>query len=197
MYSSVSAARERGRYSSTTSPLHPSCDARAPNGSASRSTAAARWTCSSSAQTASSRSHVDSVASDARPERMRPSSALRWASTREYCRRVSARNGQIAATTWSRCALRTAGGPLTRSSRSGRNTLTSGRVSTSSRRSTGAPSAVMRLTGCAPSPSEPNATVSSWLSAPSASRTVTRAACAPKRTSSRSLRVRGERAVHP
>ena len=43
---------------------------------------------------------------------MRPSSALRWASTREYSRRSLARSGQIAATTWSRCARRTAGGTL-------------------------------------------------------------------------------------
>ena len=43
--------------------------------------------------------------------------------------RVSARAGQSAATSWSRCARRAAGAPLTSSSRSGRKTLTSGRAS--------------------------------------------------------------------
>ena len=128
------------------------------------------------------------VAREARPERMPAIRALRWASTREYARRSAARAGQTAATTWSRWARRTAGGPLSSSSRSGRKTLSSGRVSTSSSRSTGAPSELMRLGWPGSKP-----TLSSCARGPSASSTTTRVACAPKRTSSRSLRVRGER----
>ena len=135
---------------------------------------------------------------EARPERIRPSSALRCASTREYSRRSPARSGQSAATTWSRWARRSAGGPLTAPAGRAGTRSPAACVSTSSRRSTGAPSAVIRLTG--------------WALAGDACRSrrsararrrrragapTTRAACAPKRTSSRSLRVRGERPVQP
>ena len=83
--SSSPTARERGRYSSVDLGRRTrAAPARSANGSASRATAAARWARSSSARLASSRSHVESVACEARAERMRPSSALRWASTREY-----------------------------------------------------------------------------------------------------------------
>ena len=49
---------------------------------------------------------------------------------------MSARAGHSAATTWSTCARRSAGAPLTSSSRSGRNTDTSGRTGASAMRST-------------------------------------------------------------
>ena len=72
-------------------------------------------------------------------------SALRCASAAEYSRRVPARAGHSAATTWSRCARRSAGAPSTSSSRSGRNTATSGRAVESVSRSTGAPSTLQAL----------------------------------------------------
>ena len=67
----------------------------------------------------------------------------------EYSPRSAARAGQRAATSWSMCERRNAGGPLTSSRRSGRKTLTSGRKPRSRTRSTGAPSALMRLRGLA------------------------------------------------
>ena len=83
------------------------------------------------------------------------------------------------------------------SMRSGSKTLTSGLCSTSSSRSTAAPSAVMRLTGPASPAGVPKPTLSSCVCDPSVSLMTTRATRAPKRTSSRSLRVRDERPVQP
>ncbi len=109
----------------------------------------------------------------------------RCAIAREYCARLPARAGHRAATSWSRCARRSDGAPLTSSSRSGRKTLTSGRAGLSVSRSTGTPSTLIRfgspgwkptLSVCAPSRSDVS--------------TSTRAAGASKRTMSRSLAVR-------
>ena len=61
---------------------------------------------------ASSWSQAPSEARDARPERIPPSSALRWASAREYSLRSAARAGHRAATSWSMCERRSAGGPF-------------------------------------------------------------------------------------
>ena len=65
---------------------------------------------------------------------------------RGSCGAVAARAGQSAATNWSRWARRSAGAPLTSSRRSGEKTAErAGGAATSSRRSTGAPSLVIRL----------------------------------------------------
>ena len=101
-----------------------------------------------------------------------------------------ARAGHSAATTWSRCARRSAGAPLTSSRRSGRKTLTSGRavdVEQALDRRAVDPQA-LRLAGLR---SRPRARARR----PSASAsTSTRPRAAPKRTTSRSLVVRHERA---
>jgi hypothetical protein len=124
---------------------------------------------------------------------MRATSAFRCASAREYAARVSARPGQSAATTWSRWARRAAGAPLTSSSRSGRNTLTSGRASAVARLSTGLPSTRM----CFASPGWKPTSMRCPPSAPASSTTTLATPSPPRRTSSRSFEVRGERAVQP
>ena len=90
----IGRPRARAVFEASPRRCRPSWAARSANGAASRATAPRDGRGSVSAWPASSRSQVESVSCDVRPERMRPSSALRWASTREYSRRLSARSGQ-------------------------------------------------------------------------------------------------------
>ena len=98
---------------------------------------------------ASSESQVSSRSGWAAPARTRAISAFRCASARLYAARFALRAGQSAATSWSRCARRSDGAPLTRSSLSGMKTLTSGRTSAPSGPAIGDPSRVhaLRVTG--------------------------------------------------
>ncbi len=125
----------------------------------------------------------------ARPHR--PISALRWASAWAYARRVWTRAGHSAATNWSRWPRRSDGAPLISSSRSGRNTHTSGR---SGRRAAARParrrpsSAWARRAGSRPT-ARARRPRRRWRRS--------RAPPAPKRTTSRSFEVRQERPVQP
>jgi hypothetical protein len=105
---------------------------------------------------------------------------------------VAARAGRNAAITWSRCARRSAGAPVTSSSRSGRKTETSGRVATSVEALDGAPSTRRRfgLAGLEADGHLVRRAVVSRLEPPAGVSSV------PNRTTSRSLAVRQDRPVH-
>ena len=175
----------------------PSCAARSANGSASSATArgaigAQRERVAGELQVPGARC----ASREARPARMRREQRVALGERRA----VGAARRPRAAARAPRRAGRGArgaapGGPLISSRRSGVKTLSSGRSATSSRRSTGAPSARHALDGC-----RRGCVADAQLVLARRRRcssTTTRAAPAPKRTSSRSLRVRGERPVQP
>ena len=144
---------------------------------------------SSSACRPSSRSQVRSAEASATPARTRAEQRVALRERLGVTRGVpSARAGHSAATSWSRCARRSAGVPFTSSRRSGTKTQTSGLNGdvgeALDRRAVGRHALRLR-----PARSRPPARARRPASRPSSS---TRAAGAPKRTSSRSLPVRHE-----
>ena len=191
--------RRRPRWTAAGSAARPPRPGRAPrrprrSARATSSTPAARSSRSAMPWRASSTSQAGSEARDARA-RADASRAARCAARAPGCRRGACRRAPAtsAATSWSRCARRSAGAPLTSSRRSGRNTVTSGRagdVDQALDRCAVGDRAASARPGWKP-------TASSWAPVGVARSTSTRAAPAPKRTTSRSFVVRHERPVQP